>query len=427
MVKQRSRRSFLKKTSICLTGITIVPSYVLGGKHIPPSDRINIGFIGLGKQSGGLAGNFINSDHAQIVAGCDVWTTKNEWFQSFVKHQYAEKKKKENILIDTYVNYHELLSRKDLDAVVIATPDHWHATQAIAAMIAGKHVYCEKPMTHRIAEGRQMVDTAKSTGKIVQIGSMQRSWENFRKACELVRNGYLGDINTVLVNVGDPAKPYDLPEEALPKEVDWPAWCGPAPLLKYNHRLAPANNQVDFWPDWRLYDEVGGGILTDWGAHMFDIAQWGLGMDHSGPVDFIPPTDTKALRGLKMIYENGVELIHEDFGKGWGVRFIGSEGSLDISRQYFETNPMNIKEIQLKNTETNLYKSPNGDHGLDWLLAIKNKKQPCCPPEVGHRSASVGNLANIAYKLNRNLKWIPQTEEFENDVEANQLKYRKHS
>lgn len=419
-----TRRNFIRKSTLGALGISIVPRYVLGRGFIAPSDRINLGVIGLGKQVQGLTQNFIQGSASQIIAACDVWSTKRDWFKRHVERSYAKQKNMESYAgLTAYDDYKALLSNESIDAVIIASPDHWHAMQAVDAMEAGKDVYCEKPLSHTIEEGILMVNTAKKTGKIVQTGSMQRSWENFRKACELVRNGYLGEISKVLVNVGDPARPYNLEQETIPKEINWDHWCGPAPLLAYNHRLAPSNNEVDFWPDWRLFEEVGGGILADWGAHMFDIAQWGLGMDHSGPVAFNPPKDKNAVRGLQMFYANGVEMVHEDFGRGWGVRFIGSKGSLDISRDYFDADPAKILKVSDGELQNKLYRVKK-DHYQDWLDAIKSRNQPICNVEIGHRSASVCNIANIAYKLGRPLKWDPVEQYFISDKEANALKGR---
>lgn len=420
------RRAFLKNTALGAVGISIIPRHVLGQGYTAPSDKINLGFIGLGKQSRGLANRFTANTAAQVVAGCDVWTTKTAWFQNHVQKAYAkERGQTEFNGVEVYGEYKELLNREDIDAVVIASPDHWHAIMAIDTLNSGKHVYLEKPLTHRIAEGIALVKTVKSTEKILQTGSMQRSSVNFRRACELVRNGYLGEIQKILVNVGDPAIDYDLLEEEMPAEVDWNKWCGPAPLLPYNHRLAPPDNDVKFWPDWRKYKETGGGILCDWGAHMFDIAQWALGMDHSGPVRYIPPEDKSAVRGLRMIYANGIEMVHEDFDRGWGVRFIGSEGILDVSRSYLETDPDNILSAELKDTDTRLYNS-NENHYQDWIDAIRNNTNPLCDVITGHRSASICNIANIAYQLGRSLEWDPVHEHFKGDAEANALRAREN-
>ncbi|WP_297795946.1 Gfo/Idh/MocA family oxidoreductase [uncultured Eudoraea sp.] len=421
-----SRRKFIRNSSVALGAISIIPRHVLGRGFIAPSDKVNLGFIGLGKQSRGLSSRFVEHTNAQIIACCDVWSTKNAWFKQQVEKVYAEHRNQSNYnSVNTYLEYKELLDQSEIDAVVIATPDHWHALQSIDAMKSGKDVFCEKPLTHTLKEGSEMVKWANKTGKIVQTGSMQRSWDNFRKACELVRNGYLGEIQKVLVNVGDPARPYDLAAETLPPEVNWNNWCGPAPLLAYNHRISPSNNDVDFWPNWRYYEEIGGGILCDWGAHMFDIVQWALGMDSTGPVKYIPPADKNAVRGLKMYYANGIEVIHEDFERGWGVRFFGSEGQMDISRNYFETNPAEILTVELKDSDTRLYKVKK-DHYQDWIDAIKNRTQPVCGVETGHRSASICNIANIAYELGETLNWDPEKEKFEKNKSANKMRKKKY-
>ncbi|HMB61604.1 MAG TPA: Gfo/Idh/MocA family oxidoreductase [Eudoraea sp.] len=422
--KGLGRRSFVRSTALAIGAITIVPRHVLGKGFTAPSDKVNLGFIGLGKQSRGLVNRFTGRTPAQIVAGCDVWTTKTKWFRKHVQNAYAEERQQRKYRgVEVYGEYRELLVREDIDAVVIATPDHWHATMAIDAVKSGKDVYLEKPLTHRISEGIALVKTVKQSGKILQTGSMQRSSENFRRACELVRNGYIGEIQKIAVNVGDPAIDYNLPREETPNEINWNKWCGPAPLLAYNHRLAPSDNQVDFWPDWRKFKETGGGILCDWGAHMFDIAQWAIGTDHTGPVRYIPPTDRNAVRGLRMIYENGIEMVHQDFDRGWGVRFIGSEGTLDVSRSYLDSNPENLLSVELKDPDTRLYNS-NGNHYLDWLDAIKTRTNPLCDVETGHRSASICNIANIAYQLGRTLEWDPVEEHFKGDSEANTLRSR---
>lgn len=421
-----TRRNFIKTAALASAAFTIVPRHVLGKGFVAPSDQVNIGFIGLGKQSRGLARNFAQLPGCQIVAGSDVWKSKMQWFTKHVSDMYAEHRDLNTYNgVSSHGDYRDLLARQDIDAVVVATPDHWHAIQSIEAMESGKDVYCEKPLTRTIQEGIDMVGAAKRTGRIVQTGSMQRSGANFRKACELVRNGYLGEIFQVEVNVGDPARAYDLPEEPQPAGVDWNAWCGPSVLNHYNHRLAPENNDVKFWPDWRLFREYGGGILSDWGAHMFDIAQWGLGMDRSGPVHFIPPEDPKSVRGLRMRYANGVEMMHKDFDRGWAVRFRGTKGTIDISRRNFQSNPEGLVNAEIKPGEIRLYDT-GGNHLQDWLNSIRDRSEPACDAEIGHRSASVCNLANIAYRLNRPLEWDPVNETFPGDAEANGLTREKN-
>ncbi|MCM4154851.1 Gfo/Idh/MocA family oxidoreductase [Gramella sp. AN32] len=413
-----SRRKFVRNTSMVFGAISIVPRFVLGRGFTAPSDKINLGYIGLGKQGNILASKFLTNTNAQIVAGSEVWDTKRTFFKTNVEAMYAQHRNTAAYKgVRTYLNYQEMLERKDIDAVVVATPDHWHALQCIDAMKAGKDVFCEKPLTNTIKEGRQIVDTAEKTERVFQTGSMQRSWDRFIKAKELVSSGALGNIKKVLVNVGDPAIKYNLPPEPLPEGIDWNLWCGPAPLLGYNDKIAPAI--VKTYPDWRNFEETGGGILSDWGAHMFDIAQWALGMDHTGPVTYIPPSNPTAVRGLKMFYENGVEMVHEDFGRGWAVRFIGTEGSLDVSRSFLETTPKNL----MGSTIDTEFKGQN-NHYQDWLSAIKTRGQTIAPAEIGHRTATICNVANIAYDLNRPLNWNLKKERFKGDRQANKMRKR---
>jgi len=279
-------------------------------------------------------------------------------------------------------------------------------------------VYCEKPLAHSIEEGRAMVNAVKRNNIILQTGSMQRSRENFRKACELVRNGYVGEIKEVLVNVGKAAVPCTLPQLPVPSELNWDMWLGPAANRPFNPELSPPAEE-DIFPNWRNYKEFGGGYLSDWGAHMFDIVQWALDKDLSGPLKLFPP-DGKEFKSLTMIYDNGVAVKHEDFGRDYAVRFIGTKGSLDISRSFLDSNPVNIAEATIMADEVRLYNS--NDHHQDWIDAIKNGKSPICDVETGHRTSTVCCLANIAYWLNRPLEWNPKKEKFKKDKEANELR-----
>uniref|UniRef100_UPI0040470B2E Gfo/Idh/MocA family protein n=1 Tax=Mariniflexile sp. TaxID=1979402 RepID=UPI0040470B2E len=417
-----SRRKFIINTSLAFGAISIIPRHVMGQGFTAPSDKINLGVIGLGKQGNILSNKFLSNTQAQIVAGSDVWNSKRDFFKNNLESMYAKIRNVSNYKgVDAYLDYQELLGRKDIDAVIVATPDHWHAIQSIDAMKAGKDIYCEKPLTNTIAEGRAIVDTVKKTKSIFQTGSMQRSWERFEKANQIVNSGRIGEVKKVLVNVGDPARSYDLPIEELPNGIDWNRWCGPAPLLTYNNRIAPS--EVSFYPDWRDFKETGGGILADWGAHMFDIVQWVLGMDHTGPIKYVPPTDPNAKRGLTMFYENGIEMVHEDFGRGWGVRFIGDKGTLDVSRSYLEIDAETSKlEIPAFTNE----KPSEGNHYQNWLTAIKERSQTIADAEIGHRTASVCNVANIAYQLGETLEWDPKKEKFKNNKEANKMRKRKN-
>ena len=412
-----SRRSFVKNGLQAAVAFTIIPRFVMGGKgYLPPSDRINLGFIGTGKQAKSLVNSF--KKIAQTVAGADVDSKKLAAFKQLSEKYHAEVAQKEKYSGFTeYTDFRQMLERKDIDGIVIATPDHWHAVMAIMAANAGKHVYCEKPMAHTVAEGRAMVTAMERNKVILQTGSMQRSWEKFRHAAELVRNGYIGVVKEVLVTVGDPAIPCNLPAVNTPSYLNWDGWVGPAEFKPFNPELSPPIEE-DIYPHWRNYKEYGGGILSDWGAHMFDIAQWGLGMDKTGPVKFIPPPDN-ATKGLTMVYANGIVMKHVDFGRGFAVRFIGDKSVLDISRDFIDSNPANIATATLSANDTRVYVSD--DHYKDWLDCIKTGKQPICDVETGHRSSSVCALANIAYWLKRPLDWDPKKEQFKNDVQANAL------
>lgn len=416
-LSDNSRRSFIKHTTRAAIAFTIIPRYVLGGKgFIAPSDQINIGFIGTGKQSRDLLNSFF--EKAQIVAGSDVDFNKLELFRTRTEKAYANMKGLSSYKgFKGYKDFRNLLERKDIDGIIVATPDHWHAIASIMAALAGKHVYCEKPLAHTVMQGRAMVNAINENHLVLQTGSMQRSWKNFRHACELIRNGYIGKISEVLVSVGDPAIPCDLAGEPLPENLDWTRWLGPNPYRPYNSILSPPVEQ-DIYPMWRKYSEYGGGILSDWGAHMFDIAQWALDMDRSGPLKFIPP-DGKEHSTLTMIYANGVVMKHENFGRGYGVRFIGEKGKIDISRDYLDSNPSNIVNAVIQPGEVQLYHSD--DHYQNWLDGIKTGRQPICDAETGHRTSSVCAIANIAYKLRRPLTWDPELEKFKDDAEANEL------
>ena len=426
MKKNRfSRRNFLQKSALAAAAITIVPRHVLGGKgYIPPSDTLNMGFIGTGKQGTGLLGNFIKLPGVHVIAGCDVDQNKRNRFKERTDAYYKETTGNDNYsscLI--FSDYQELLTMDEIDCVVIATPDHWHTIPSVEAMKAGKDVFCEKPLAHTLYEGREIVKTATKQGRVFQTGSMQRSWPDFRKACELVQNGYVGEISKVIVNVGDPAIKCELPAEPQPDYLDWERWVGPAPMRPYNQILSPPIEQ-DHFPLWRDYREYGGGILADWGAHMFDIAQWGLDMDESGPVKYIPPEDPAAKRGMRMIYANGVEMVHEDFDRGWAVRFIGTEGSLDISRSFLDSKPERIAQTEIKSSDKRLYVSEN--HYQDWIDAIINRTKPVAHAEIGHRTSSICNIANISYQLHRELDWDPVKERFIGDSEANKLRTKEY-
>ena len=415
-----NRRTFIKNISVASAAFMIVPRLVLGKGYTAPSDLINLGFIGTGKQAGGLKGSFLGTNEINILAAADVYGAKLQQFTGQVNQYYAAKSGQNTANNCTgYADFRDILARKDIDAVVIAVPDHWHAVISILAARAGKDIYCEKPLSLTIKEGRAMVHESRKHKRVFQTGSMQRSWHEFRQAAELVRNGYIGDIKTVKVNVGPPPIPYNLSGETVPESLNWDFWLGPNTAQAYHHFLAPGLTD-DFWAKWRDYKEFGGGGMTDWGAHMFDIAQWGLDMDGSGPISVSPPD--KDHQFLTYQYANGITMTHEP-GGNQGVTFVGSTGNIRVERGKLETTPPELKDKVIGANEKHVYLSE--DHYKDFLQAIRNRSNPVADVEIGHRTATVCNIGNIAYELKRSLQWDPQKEKFHNDDEANKLTGRE--
>jgi len=420
-----NRRNFLKKTIGAAAAASVFPSIIpssawSAAENVLPGNRITLGFIGLGKQGGGLLRGFLNMPGFHVVAVCDVDELKMNIAKKRVEDFYTEKQSDSSYKgCAAYRDFREILARKDIDAVVIATPDHWHAIPVIMAARAGKDIYCEKPLSLTIAEARAMVNEVRRYERVFQTGSMQRSDGKFRLACELVQNGYIGDLQTVRVSIRTGFIPHpivcELPGEPKPSELDWDMWLGPAPARPYNSILAPPVN-YNGWPHWRDYIDYSGGGMTDWGAHHFDIAQWGMGMDHSGPVEIIPP-DGKDHELLTYRYANGVVLT-TDFDNN-RILFTGTKGTVDVNRQYLHTTPEKLVTQKIGANEIHLYESNN--HKLDWLQAIYNRSKPVSDIEIGCRSVTVCHLGNIAVQLNRPLNWDPEKEVFVDDDEANRF------
>jgi predicted dehydrogenase len=409
------RRRFLK-AAVAVVGLPyFVRSSALGGSgDAPASERITLGFIGSGKQSQHLIRSFLNSPGTQMLAVCDVDKLKLQRGQKIAEDHYAGKTGQPYKGCAAYDDFRELLARDDVDAVVISTPDHWHAITVIQSAQAGKDIYCEKPLSQTIAEARAMVNAVRRYGRIFQTGSMQRSDWHFRLGCELVLNGYVGELKHVTVGVGGPPEDKPLPVEPVPDYLDWNMWVGPSPWRPYNSDLSP-NISFDGFPNWRYHSDFGGGGMTDWGAHHFDIAQWGLGMDNSGPVEISPP-DGKDYKVLTYKYANGVTMTRDNAN---GVLFTGTKGKVEVNRGYLRTEPGELKNQQISSNQIHLYECNN--HYTDWLDAVRKRTKPICDIEVGCRSVTVCHLGNIAYRLKRPLKWDPQREEFVGDAEANGL------
>lgn len=403
-----TRRTFLKSSAIAAP-LILSPSALGSALRASPNARLNLGLIGCGKRMFEMIGEFLDEPDTHILAVCDVDTTRREHAKSIVDKKYG------NSDCKSIVDYHELLNLPDLDAVVIGTPDHWHINQVLDAAALKKHIYCEKPLTLNLRECQLMIDAVKKAGITFQTGSQQRTEYDgkFRKAVEYLRNGKIGDILSVHVGVGPSSTWCDLGEEPLEPGLDWGKWLGPSPKRPYHSILSPRGVH-DHYPQWRNYREYSGGTLTDMGAHNFDIAQWGLGMDASGPVEVHPPRDEKAQFGATLIYRNGVKVIH---GGPDGTTFTGTRGVIHVFRGTLVSIPDSILKQELKDSDFHLPKVPK--HIRNWLDAVQNSGTPECTAEIGCRSIACAHLCNLAYWNRRPLKWDPEKWEFPGDAEAN--------
>ncbi len=410
-----SRRGFLTGVA-SLAAPSVIPRHVLGDRSAASAnERIVLGVVGIGKMMyGSHMPHFLRMPEVKLAAVCDVDTTRREAGKKRVDDAYG------NNDCAAYIDYREILSRDDIDAIACATPDHWHAMVILDTCKTGKDMYCEKPLINNLVEAKAVMDAVKASEIIFQTGSQQRASKNFRYACELVRNGYLGKVQRVEVGVGGPPQPCNLPGEEMEPGLDWDRWLGPAPAREYNSVLSPRGVHNHF-PSWRAFCEYGGGGMTDWGAHHFDIAQWGLGMDESGPTEIRPPKDGSK---LTYIYENGVEVVH---GGASGVTFFGSDGELFVNRGKLTSKPEGIIKQEIGPNEIHLYEAPGDSHSghrQDWVNCVKSRKQPNCPIEIGARTVAVCHLGNIAYlhaeELDgQPLRWDPKMWQFVGNEKAN--------
>jgi predicted dehydrogenase len=340
-----------------------------------------------------------------VLAVCDVDQNRRERAAQRVGDKCA-----------AYNDYRELLDRKDIDAVLIATPDHWHTLTSINACEAGKDVYCEKPLTLTIEEGRKLVQAVRRYARVFQTGSQQRSSGEFRQACELVRNGRVGKVSLVRVGIGgSPTSGWE-PDSDPPPGLDWNMWLGPAPSSPYN----PLRCFFTF----RWFYDYSGGMLTDWGHHHNDIAQWGLGTDLTGPVKFEGwgkfPTDgmfdTATDFEIKYTHADGTPVICGNT-QPHGITFEGPDGWVHVDRGFLETSPAELKDEKLGPGDIRLYESNN--HQQNWLDCIRSREKPICDVEIGHRSVSICHLCNITIRTGRSLEWDPVAERIVNDEGAN--------
>lgn len=425
-----TRRAFLKDSVVAAGAVFglpyFIPSSALGANA--PNNRITIGCIGVGRQGIWDMRDILSFEQAQVVAVCDVDSKRAEYARQLVENHYSAQSGAgvyKGCAI--YKDFRDLLVRKDIDAVSIVTPDHWHALPAIAAAKAGKDIFLEKPLTLTIEEGRVLSDTVRRYGRVLQAGTQQRSDSIFRFACELVRNGRIGKLHTV--KAGLPTDPGTSPQPLMPipENLDYDMWLGPAPWAAYTEkRVHPQNGYGR--PGWLRISDYGAGMITGWGTHFNDIAQWAMGTEFSGPIEIqgraqYPKDGLWDVHGefrIEYTYANGVKLICADNNKNkQGVVFEGTEGWVYVNRGYIDAHPKLLLTSVIGPNEIHLYKSNN--HKRNFLECIKSRAETIAPVEIGHRSCTVCLLGDIAMRLGRKLKWDPDAERFINDASANRL------
>ncbi len=403
-----NRRRFLQ-TSAAVTGAFAVPQFILQ-RAFGANERIVAGFVGVGGQGRGNLNAFMGKG-VDVAGLADV---DSKHLAQAMKLAEGKNHKPEG-----FDDYRKMLERRDIDVVVVSTPDHWHALPTIHACQAGKDVYCEKPLSLFISEGRMMVKAARENNRVVQTGSQQRSAENFRRACELVRNGYIGKLEKVLVGIptaNHPGKPG--PDSEPPAELNYEFWLGPAPHRPYNEKRVHYN--------FRFFWDYSGGQMTNWGAHHLDIAHWGMGVDESGPLEvtaeevkFNPDGYHEVPESCRLIYQypDDVTLILGQQQKDvpQGTTFIGSKGQVFVNRGKLTANPGEILDTELKAGDTQLENSR--DHHRNFLECVASRKRPICDVEIGHRSAVACHLGNIAARTSQKIVWDAAAEKIVGDAE----------
>jgi len=442
------RRTFLKSSAAATAGTivipTVIPSHVLG--KTAPSNKIRIGQIGFGRiASTHDLPETLKNDAAIAVAVADLDTRRARLGKTWIEQFYTDRRKQGYVHVDVYQDYRELLLDDSIDAVIISTPDHWHAQPAIEAALKGKDIYLQKPASLTIREGRQLSDTINRTGRIFQQGSQQRGtspWPQFHRACELVRNGRIGELEKIEIGLpGDPPG-EDEPPMPVPENLNYEMWLGSTPLQYYTEKRV--HPQEDFSrPGWLRCEQFGAGMITGWGAHHVDTAHWAMGTEYTGPVEVeaeavFPGSGLWDVHGDFMVharYANGVHMqISGSFPNG--VKFYGTEGWLFVSRgdevvtssdparpdtelKALDASNPKILESVIGPDEIHLYEAP--EQHLDWLNAIRSRRDPVAPAEVGHRSCSACLVSHIAMKLDGKLYWDPQFERFIDNDRANAM------
>lgn len=424
-----TRRSFVKST-LGLAGSVGLPCFVpataLGGAGVPvPSERINLGLIGTGNINGHHREVFLAERDARIVAVCDPVTARRAAYRKRINQAYG------GDLCQDYRDFRELLARPDIDAVCIATPDHWHALLASRAMQAGKDVYLEKPLTHTITEGRRVVETAEAYERILQTGLQRRSGRAFRHTCELVRNGRIGrltkiEVGIIGINRGVQAG-QNFPTTAVPQGFDYDLWLGPAPLAPFSPQRVARGNETCYW---YYISDYTVGFISGNGVHFVDIAQWGM-EDDVRPVEVVTPWTQVPADGLiddaiawrsEVTYSNGVKMSYSSEGHPHpdGIRFIGTEGWIHVTGGgTLSADPPGIVTSTIKPEEIHLHRSP--EHHRNFLDCIKTRQRTAASARIGHSATTTCNLVEIAARTGRKLKWDARTETCVADEMANRL------
>lgn len=417
-----SRRNFLKHSGLATAAVAapwIVPASALGlNGSVAPSERIVVGCIGVGPQGNHVLGNFLSHREAQIVAVCDVKRPAREDTKKRIDDHYG------NQDCAAYGDFRELLARDDIDAVSIASTDHWHVLHTIHAARAGKDMYVEKPLAVTIAELKATRDAVHRYGRIFQFGTQQRSSRIFRFSCELVHNKLIGDLHSIKVGAPASIKSDNFGETPIPDWIDYDMWLGPAQWSPFNENRVSNS----YW--WHVSDYAIG-FISGWGIHHIDIAQWGNGTELTGPVEIagtgVFPTDGMcdcALRwNVDLFYENGVRVNYTDDGQNThGITFEGTDGWVYVRRSYMDTHPKSLMTYALKPDDIHLYESD--DHVGNFLDCVRSRRQTVCPIDIAVRTDTICQLSDIAIRTGRPLKWDPAAERFSNDDEANRLMAR---
>lgn len=418
-----NRRRFLKAIGTGVLAPLVLPGSVFGRDGgAAPSGRITVGIIGTGNQGNQHMRVLLGMPDAQVVAVCDPVRAKREAAKHRVDDTYAQTRGGALRGCTAYADFREMVQRSDIDAVFVASPEHWHALHGIAALRGGMDLYIEKALTTTIAEGRALVKTARRYDRVVQVGTQQRSSGQFRLACELARNGYLGKLHTI--KVGDP-RGYPGPQMRdvpVPEGLDYELWLGPATWKPYfPERLVNLKG-------WMLTYDYTVGFQSGWGQHDIDIAQWGNGTDHTGPIEVeghaVFPSDglndTAMTWHTEYLYANGVRLIFtSDNENPHGIRFEGTEGSVFVNRRGIWSEPESLVKVHFKSSAVRLNESHN--HHANFLDCVKARRDPICRIEAGHHANVICNLSNIATRLRRKLRWDPAKERFTDDDQANRM------